>query len=157
MRWLSFLLACQHLNSGTNLGECGDRSWFKVQGSSGSCVSFWLMQNVFAHSRGTNTPGWRPLVQRVSTFPHGWQSFRPYSLSVQSRLISAVMGSAAAHVSSFFSCSPGQCIRTQHRLYNPGKGKHRDVGRHTIGPLRSSQQQILHSTRSAHCQNEDKN
>jgi hypothetical protein len=31
MRWLSSFLACQHLNSGTNLRECGDQSSFKVQ------------------------------------------------------------------------------------------------------------------------------
>jgi hypothetical protein len=31
MRWLSLFLACQHLNSGTNLRECEDQSWFKVQ------------------------------------------------------------------------------------------------------------------------------
>jgi hypothetical protein len=31
MRWLSLFLACQHLNSGTNLRECEDQIWFKVQ------------------------------------------------------------------------------------------------------------------------------
>jgi hypothetical protein len=31
MRWLSLFLACQHLSSGTNLRECEDQSWFKVQ------------------------------------------------------------------------------------------------------------------------------
>jgi hypothetical protein len=31
MRWFSLFLACQHLNSGTNLRECEDQSWFKVQ------------------------------------------------------------------------------------------------------------------------------
>jgi hypothetical protein len=31
MIWLSLFLACQHLNSGTNLRECEDQSWFKVQ------------------------------------------------------------------------------------------------------------------------------
>jgi hypothetical protein len=31
MRWLSLFLACQHLSSGTNLRECEDQSWFKLQ------------------------------------------------------------------------------------------------------------------------------
>jgi hypothetical protein len=31
MRWLSLYLACQHLNSASNLRECEDQSWFKVQ------------------------------------------------------------------------------------------------------------------------------
>jgi hypothetical protein len=31
MRWLSLFLACQHLNSGTNLHECENQSRFKVQ------------------------------------------------------------------------------------------------------------------------------
>jgi hypothetical protein len=31
MRWLSFFLAFQHLNSGTKFRECEDQSWFKVQ------------------------------------------------------------------------------------------------------------------------------
>jgi hypothetical protein len=31
MRWLSLFLACQHLSSGTNLRECKDQSWFKVE------------------------------------------------------------------------------------------------------------------------------
>jgi hypothetical protein len=31
MRGLGLFLACQHLNSGTNLRECEDQSWFKVQ------------------------------------------------------------------------------------------------------------------------------
>jgi hypothetical protein len=31
MRWLSLFLACQHLSSGTNLRECEEQSWFKVQ------------------------------------------------------------------------------------------------------------------------------
>jgi hypothetical protein len=31
MRWLSLFLACQHLRTGTNLRECEDQSWFKVQ------------------------------------------------------------------------------------------------------------------------------
>jgi hypothetical protein len=31
MRWLSLFVACQHLNSGKNLRECEDQSWFKVQ------------------------------------------------------------------------------------------------------------------------------
>jgi hypothetical protein len=31
MRWLSLFLARQHLNSETNLRECEDQSWFKVQ------------------------------------------------------------------------------------------------------------------------------
>jgi hypothetical protein len=29
MRWLSLFLACQHLNSGMNLRECTDQSWFQ--------------------------------------------------------------------------------------------------------------------------------
>jgi hypothetical protein len=33
MRWLSLFLACQQLNWGTNLRECEDQSWFKVQAS----------------------------------------------------------------------------------------------------------------------------
>jgi hypothetical protein len=31
MSWLSLFLARQHLSSGTNLRECEDQSWFKVQ------------------------------------------------------------------------------------------------------------------------------
>jgi hypothetical protein len=31
MRWLSLFLTCQHPNSGTNLRECEDQSWFKAQ------------------------------------------------------------------------------------------------------------------------------
>jgi hypothetical protein len=31
MRWMNLFLACQHLNSGTNVRECEDQSWFKVQ------------------------------------------------------------------------------------------------------------------------------
>jgi hypothetical protein len=31
LRWLSLLLAYQRLNSGANLRECEDQSWFKIQ------------------------------------------------------------------------------------------------------------------------------
>jgi hypothetical protein len=31
MRWLSLFLPCQNFNSGTNLCECEDQSWLKVQ------------------------------------------------------------------------------------------------------------------------------
>jgi hypothetical protein len=31
MRWLSLFLGCQRLISGTNLRDCEDQSWFKVQ------------------------------------------------------------------------------------------------------------------------------
>jgi hypothetical protein len=52
MRWLSSFLACQHLSSGTNLRECEDRSWFKVQALP---VFRFDWYNMFSC-----TPGWRP-------------------------------------------------------------------------------------------------
>jgi hypothetical protein len=52
MRWLSLFLACQHLNSGTNLRECEDQSWFKVQ-----AVPVFRFDWYKVFSRA---PGWRP-------------------------------------------------------------------------------------------------
>jgi hypothetical protein len=54
MRSLSLFLACLHLNSGTNLRECEDQSWFKVQ-----AVPVFRFDWRKMSSR---TPGWRPLV-----------------------------------------------------------------------------------------------
>jgi hypothetical protein len=31
MRLFNLFLACQHLNAGTNLRQCEDQSWFKIQ------------------------------------------------------------------------------------------------------------------------------
>jgi hypothetical protein len=50
MRWLSLFLACQHLNSRTNLRECEDQSWFMVQ-----AVPVFLF-DVFAYPK-LNTTG----------------------------------------------------------------------------------------------------
>jgi hypothetical protein len=44
---LSLFLACQHLNSGTNLRECEDQSWFKVQAAP---------YDVSSHPRGYAQP-----------------------------------------------------------------------------------------------------
>jgi hypothetical protein len=48
MRWLSLFLACQHLNSMTNLRESEDQSWF--QGSSGT-VTYFRVPWVYAYPR----------------------------------------------------------------------------------------------------------
>jgi hypothetical protein len=50
MRWLSLFLACQHLNSGTNLRECEDQSCFKFQAVPvfrfDKCTLFWRTPGV---------------------------------------------------------------------------------------------------------------
>jgi hypothetical protein len=60
MRWLSLFLACQLLNSVTNLRECEDQSWFNVQAVP---VFRFDWCKVSSHTpQVTRTPGWRPLV-----------------------------------------------------------------------------------------------
>jgi hypothetical protein len=71
MRWLSLFLTYQHLYSGTNLRECEDQSWFKVQAVPVFRFDWYKM---FSHTPlrclrelgGTRTPGWRPLIYKYS-------------------------------------------------------------------------------------------
>jgi hypothetical protein len=66
MRWLSLFLACQHLNSGTNVRECEDQSWFKVQ-----AVPVFVLIDVRCVSvppkMTLHTSGWRETVFRQSS------------------------------------------------------------------------------------------
>jgi hypothetical protein len=64
MRWLSLFLACQRLSSGTNLRECEDQSWFKVQAV--PVFRFDWCKIFSLTPRGSYTPGWRPLP-----YPYG--------------------------------------------------------------------------------------
>jgi hypothetical protein len=72
MWWPSLLLACQLLDSGTNVRLV--RGSELVQDSSGFCVSFWY---VFAYPEGTHTPGWWPLPQPArSLWSAMWERYR---------------------------------------------------------------------------------
>jgi hypothetical protein len=51
----SLFLACQHLNSRTNLRECEDQSWFKVRVL--PMFRFDLCKTISYAPSGTNTPG----------------------------------------------------------------------------------------------------
>jgi hypothetical protein len=65
MRWLSLFLACQHLKWETNLRECEDQSWFKVQAF--PVFRFYWCKMFLCAPVCARTVGWRPLHQNTTS------------------------------------------------------------------------------------------